>query len=188
MIKCLEHFKGERKIRRMYADRAGEILKACAKLSIAKEPARPGQPRNNAVVERLNQYVLSGARAMLDAAGLPCCFWPFAVECFCLMHNTEEPEGEDQLSPWHITHGEAFGGERLPLGGRVRYYPASTKRGADLKWEGSMKVGIFAGYELVPGYAMLGQETTRCGTLTSSWGCALLRTLRPYRYPCNAHM
>ena len=106
VIHCLEHFRGERKIRRMYADRAGEIMKACAKVGAAKEPSRPGDPRNNSIVERLNQAILSGARTALDCAGLPACFWNFAIECYCILHNTEIPDGDGASSAWCKTHGE----------------------------------------------------------------------------------
>ena len=154
--KCLQHFRGERKISRMYADRAGEILKACTRLGIAKEPSRPGEPRNNSVVERLNQIILTSARAALDCAGLPACFWTFAVECFCLLSNFETPEGEDTMSPWATPPGSEFSGPRIPFGAKVRLFPASTKRVSDLKWSGNMRVGVFAGYEIVPGYSWSG--------------------------------
>ena len=45
---------------------------------------------------------MEGAQSLLEHAGLPSCFWPFAVRFWCFMHNTEVSAGE---SAWKLRHG-----------------------------------------------------------------------------------
>eukprot|EP00972_Heterocapsa_arctica_P006734 984478-Heterocapsa_arctica.AAC.1 len=40
----LQFFQGAYNIKTMYSDNSGEIIKACKKLKILREPSRPGVP------------------------------------------------------------------------------------------------------------------------------------------------
>ena len=60
--------------------------------------------------------------------------------------------GGERTSPWFWRHLEEFPAERLPFGCKVLYLPSSTKQVPRHKMDGKARVGIFAGYELAPGY------------------------------------
>ena len=54
-----------------------------------------------------------------------------------------------------MTHNEPFEGKRIPFGAKVIYRPADTK---DIsihknKMEPTGSIGVFAGYEISPGYS-----------------------------------
>eukprot|EP00972_Heterocapsa_arctica_P082153 12109289-Heterocapsa_arctica.AAC.1 len=63
----------------MYSDNSGEIIKACKKLRILREPSRPGVPQSNDSIERTNLDILEGTRTSMIHVGFPECFWPFAA-------------------------------------------------------------------------------------------------------------
>ena len=116
----------------------------------------PKLPKNNALIERCNQQVLRASRAALVTAGLPACFWEWAAPHACVMKNLKLlPDGE---SPYFKTHKEEFDGMRLPFGVRVRFYPSGTKKStSNLRWDASGQYGVFAGYEMGPGYKWTGK-------------------------------
>ena len=99
-------------------------MKGAQRLGMRRHKSLPGVPKSNAVVERLNHEISRWSRCALAAAGLPCCFWPWAAETSCLLHNTEilEKVGDEEvgLSQWAKTHGAEFEGYRIPLGCKVR--------------------------------------------------------------------
>ena len=111
-------------------------------------------PQTNAVVERLNGDILAGTRTVLVRAGLPTCFWPWAGEHYCFMENTHYDYASE--SPWYRTHGDEFTGERLPFGCKVIIKPAETKNVDKSQMEEPTITGIFAGYEITPGYGWSG--------------------------------
>ena len=61
------------------------------------------------------------------------------------------------MTPWQLTHGEDFDGLRLPFGCQVAFKPNPTKDMESHKMVGDTVDGIFAGYELGPGYTWTGQ-------------------------------
>jgi len=141
-------------VRKLYSDNSGEIGAALKKLRIMPHNSLPGVPQNNAVAERLNRDTLEGARTALMQAGLPACFWSFAAPHYCMMENTHFTH-EDH-SPWYKTHGDEFHGERIPFGAKVIFKPAETKDVGRSKFEPTSRIGVFAGYELAPGYTWSG--------------------------------
>ena len=151
----LQHFSGDRMIKRLYSDRSGEIGSALKTLRIMPENSTPGEPANNSVAERNNEYMLDGIRVSLSCAGLPACFWVFAGPHFALMSNTECTATHP--SPWYHTHGSEFHGQRIPFGARITYRPAETKGIEPSKMECPNRTGIFAGYHLKPGYSWSGE-------------------------------
>jgi len=110
---AIKLFKGNREISRFYSDRSGEIERALRLLNIPSDTSQPGVPQNNAVAERLVQYVIECTRTSLLRAGLPPCFWDFACQHYCLMENVisrrkSDPSDGRVISPWELTHGEPF--------------------------------------------------------------------------------
>ena len=84
---AIRHFMGNRKIERFYSDRSGEIERALRDLHIVSDTSQPGVPKNNAVAERLVQYILEGTLTALLRAGLPPCVWEYACQHYCLMEK-----------------------------------------------------------------------------------------------------
>ena len=151
---CIRKFSGDRGIRRLYSDNSGEIGAALKQLKIMPHNSLPGEPQTNAVAERNNGSILAGSRTTLVRAGLPACFWPFATEHYCLMENVHFTDSES--SPYCKTHGDEFDGALIPFGAKVIFRPAETKGVEKSKFEEPTITGIFAGYELAPGYKWSG--------------------------------
>merc|ERR1711893_297127 len=110
----------------MYSQQEDSIKAACRNLKIKAEFSQAGAPRTNALIERTVGGVLEGSRTLMRTAGLPVSFWTWASRCFCL-HDNIGAEGSDE-SPWFLTHGEHFKGEKIPFGCAVRYLPNRTKK------------------------------------------------------------
>ena len=49
-VRCMKHFIGDRKVRRVYSDNSGEIGKALKELGIMPETSQPGRHENNAII------------------------------------------------------------------------------------------------------------------------------------------
>ena len=112
-------------------------------------------PETNAFIERANQDVVNGVRTNLQQAGLPNFFKKFAGECYCVLRNTHvDAEGS---SPWKLTHGIDFHGQRIPFGAKVYFKAAPPHKSAQpQKEEAQAQVGIFGGYEIDRGYTWNG--------------------------------
>ena len=76
--------------------------------------ALPGRPSTNSLAERNNQFVIATTTTCLLEAGLPACFWKFAIRCVCHVLNVEP--GEDDVSAWCKLHGAEFKGDKIPFG------------------------------------------------------------------------
>ena len=106
---AIKHFKRERNIERFYSDRSGDTDRALRDLHIVPDNSQPGAPQNNAVVERLAQYVMEGTRTALLRAGVPPCFCEFACRRYCTMEpallvQKSVAANGDRSSPWEETH------------------------------------------------------------------------------------
>ena len=101
------------KLKRVYCDRAPELINAARKYSSCDDYSIPGDPRSNGVAENKVKLVLRGARALLRQAGLPSKYWVFAVRAFCAGLNFEKHTSGK--TPWERRHGTKFTGLRLPL-------------------------------------------------------------------------
>ena len=93
---------GDRKIKLLYGDNAEEFEKAASMLEIPFDNSVPNRKQTNAIVERTNLYLEDQVATCLVAAGLPPCYWEFALQCYTLLHNTEKVNGQ---SPWELTFG-----------------------------------------------------------------------------------
>ena len=96
-----------------------------------------GTAHNNGIIERAKQDIKIGTSACLIQAGLPGQFWTFAAPCYCLLVNTDAQRGQAR---WHKALGEDFDGVRLPLGCKVSYLPASTKKLQHGNWDPALHV------------------------------------------------
>ena len=72
------------------------------------------------------------------------------MRCFCLLDNVSRRDDEG-FSPWIRTHEGEFKGKLTPFGSKV-YFKSTTLRSQKKKFEDSATVGLFAGYEMTPGY------------------------------------
>ena len=153
---AINHFKRERNIRIFYSDRFREIERALRDRHIVSDTNQPGVPQHNAIAERIVQYVLEGTRTALLRAGLPPCFWEYAIQHYCMMENVLPGrrlvvvDGQRTIQ-WEKTHGEPFYGELIPIGAKFFIKPSETKGDSTSKMEPTSIIGVFAGYELVPG-------------------------------------
>ena len=84
----------ETNIQLLYCDNHESLKSACKELDILRRPSQPGDPKSNGVIEGLNHRILSGARSLLIQAGLPYCWWPYAVRFWCFLKNLSRGEGE----------------------------------------------------------------------------------------------
>lgn len=122
----VNHFKGLRKIKIAYADKAPEFEVTMKKLKISFDPSLPHHPQNNSLAEGNNQFIMTTTTPCLLEAGLPPCFWNHAVECVSHLLNIEG--GEDEKSPWFKFHGKEFHGEKIPFGAKVFFMPNNQGR------------------------------------------------------------
>ena len=107
------------KIKRFYCDREGGLIDACKHFGIFYRIAQPGRPVTNSLAERANRDVLEGARCVLEQAGLPECFWPFAAPYYCLMVSlTYDYQGECR---YRKRSGRSFDAKIIPFGALVKY-------------------------------------------------------------------
>ena len=109
----------------------------------------PGRHTANGYCEQWIRRVVDGARCLLEHAGLPSCYWVFAIRYWCFAHNTEVVNGD---SAWNRRHGQGqFPHQVLPFGCTVDFLDKPEKvKGLD-KFETRASVGILVGYHLQPG-------------------------------------
>ena len=94
VINAVNHFKGLRKIKLAYADKAPEFEVAMKKLKIPFDHSLPHHPQNNSLAERNSQFIMMTTTTCLLEAGLPPCFWNHAVERASHLLNIECGEDE----------------------------------------------------------------------------------------------
>jgi hypothetical protein len=110
-----------------YSDNSPELIRAARDLSWVHGTATPGRPATNGVAERAVRSVLEGTRTVLEQAGLPHKFWPYACRHWCFSHNVQTREGN---SPWHKRHNKGkFKGKRIPFGSLVDFLPSPIRGG-----------------------------------------------------------
>ena len=75
-----------------YSDDAPQFETAMNELRIPLDQSLPGRPQNNSLAERNNQFLLLTTITCLLQAGLPPCFWPFAVHLLNVEKNVEDKQ------------------------------------------------------------------------------------------------
>ena len=143
---ALKEYFGEVSPGTVYTDNARELIGACRRLGYNHNKSTPYRHQSNAFCERMVRKVVEGARALLEQAGLPSCFWPFAMRHYCFMHNTEVVDGE---SPWNSRHQPGhFDKPRIPFGAQVSYLPKPDAVKRLPKFAPRACEGILVGYRL----------------------------------------
>ena len=123
IIECVKLFAGDKvlKIHKLYSDNATEIVAALRHFHILAQHPQPGQSKANGVAERANREVIAMSRTVLEAAGLPACFWTYAAPYVTLMENVQEkgPRGSRYASAC----GGEFEADLIPFGAKVLFHP-----------------------------------------------------------------
>ena len=125
VVRCMKEFMGRRKIRVAYGDYAPQFVSACQQLGITFDHSLPGRPMNNSLVERNNLYVIDQGTCLL-AAGLPPCYWCFALASACHLLT---PPFTDSNIPSSCT-GRIIGAAYPLAIGRIRnqdHFPSEVR-------------------------------------------------------------
>ena len=113
VIRAVKQFMGRRKIREAYSDDAPQFDKAMKALKIPMDTSLAGKTKHNSLAERTNQFVLVATTTCLLEAGIPPCFWMYAIRCVSHLLNIEP--NDDEVSSWCKLHGEEFKGKMILL-------------------------------------------------------------------------
>ena len=144
VVLSIKRFIGNRKVMLAFSDQAPQFVKACKELRIPLDTSVPGRKVTNSLAERNIQFLVGAAATCLLEAGLPACYWTFAVQCVSHLLNVEDLEGG---SAWYKMHKEHFSGPKIPLGAKVIFKPSDARdRAQKSKFDPKGIFGIFAGY------------------------------------------
>jgi len=146
---AFQDFRGTKYLDLVYVDNSLELKKAVEDLGFPRRTSQPGVPQSNGVVENKVKLCVAGAKTLMECAGLPACFWPYAVRAWTFGRNTDIVEGD---SPWNRRHGQGnFKGPRIPFGAQVIFRQSPTVKERKHKFEPDGKPGVFLGYVVQPG-------------------------------------
>jgi len=151
---------GDNTVGLIRSDGAKSFESATKILGVSWDTSEPEMHQNNGVIERFNHDVVAGTRTLLVQAGLPPVFWPFAIQCYCLMENVigapraDAPEGD--MSRWEQRHGSSFRGTLTPFGAAVDYKPTPGRIDSS-KAAPSTRYGVFMGYRMRTGSKWCGK-------------------------------
>eukprot|EP00435_Cladocopium_sp_Y103_P045227 s435_g12.t3 len=150
VIRAVKQFMGRRKIREAYSDDAPQFEKAMKSLKIPIDTSLAGKTKHNSLAERTNQFVLVATTTCMLEAGIPPCFWMYAIKCVSHLLNIEP--NDEEVSAWCKLHGEEFKGKLIPFGALVYFKPTANRdREQKHKFDPMGIPGVFAGYSLGPG-------------------------------------
>ena len=93
-------------------------------LKITLDTSVPGRKVTNSLAERNIQFLVTATTTCLLEAGLPACYWTFAVTCVSHLLNIEELEDG---SAWQKMHKAKFKGPMIPFGAKVTFKPQVTQ-------------------------------------------------------------
>ena len=160
VIRAVKQFMGRRKIREAYSDDAPQFDKAMKILKIPMDTSLAGKTKHNSLAERTNQFVLVATTTCLLEAGIPPCFWMYAIRCVSHLLNIEP--NDDEVSSWCKLHGEEFKGKMIPFGALVYFKPSgSREREQQHKFDPMEFPECSPDTPLVPG--SIGRESTGYG-------------------------
>lgn len=118
-------------------------------LKIPMDHSLAGKTRHNSLAERNNQFLLVATTTCMLEAGVPPCFWRYAITCVSHLLNIEPKD--DEVSAWCKLHGEEFRGKMIPFGAMVYFKPSGAREIEQKHKFDPMGIpGVFAGYELGP--------------------------------------
>ena len=149
IVLSTKRFIGNRKATLAFSDQAPQFVKACRELKITLDTSVPGRKVTNSLAERNIQFLVGATTTCLLEAGLPACYWTFAVTCVSHLLNIEEL---DDGSAWQKMHKEKFKGPMIPLGAKVIFKPSDARwREQDAKFDPKGLYGVFAGHVIEAG-------------------------------------
>ena len=127
------------------------------KLMIPFDKSLAGKTKHNSLAERSNQFLLVATTTCMLEAGIPPCFWPYAIRCVSHLLNIEPNDTE--VSAWCKLHGKEFEGKMIPFGALIIFKPSGTIDRIDQnhKFDPDRIPGVFAGYDLGPGLKWSGK-------------------------------
>lgn len=114
ILLSIKRFIGSRKVTLAFSDQAPQFVKACKELKIPLDSSVPGRKVTNSLVQ-------ATATCLLEA-GLPACYWTFAVTCVSHLLNIEDLDGG---SAWMKIYKENVKGPKIPLGAKVIFKPSA---------------------------------------------------------------
>jgi transposase InsO family protein len=137
-------------VRALRTDRGGEFLardfeQYCAELGLHRELTAPYSPQQNGVVERRNQSVVSTARSMLMAKGLPGMFWGEAVTTAVYLLNRSSSKSIGGKTPYELWTGSPPGVHHLRTFGCIAHMKITAPN--QRKLDDRSRRTIFVGYE-----------------------------------------
>ena len=143
-------FSPLREIKVMHSDPAPELRAAIVSLEIAFESAPTGVKGANGVAERIVVTIVEGSRTLLENAGLPLVYWPYAMRCFCVLYNVIHtfPDG---TTPRTRRHEREFGSPLIPFGCLIDFKSTVEETKKPPKFSPQAIPGIFLGYDMSPG-------------------------------------
>ena len=167
VVLAIKKFVGDRKVVCAYSDSAPSFEAAMNELGIPLDKSLPSRSVTNSIAERNNLFMLDTASTCLLHAGLPACFWPFAVEYVSHALNIERLEDG---SAWEKLHKAAFKGKTIPFGAKVNFKPSEARKAeSPSKFSPRSIPGVFAGYEISSGM--------KCSRKMLVWSMATMSTI-----------
>ena len=150
VIRAVKQFMGRRKIREAYSDMAPQFIESMKALKIPMDHSLAGKTKHNSLAERNNQFLLVATTTCLLEAGIPPCFWRYAIRCVSHLLNVEP--NDQEVSAWCKLHGGEFKGAMIPFGALVYFKPSGARNVEQKHKFDPMGIpGVFAGYDLAPG-------------------------------------
>ena len=98
VIRAVKQFMGRRKIREAYSDMAPQFIESMKALKIPMDHSLAGKTKHNSLAERNNQFLLVATTTCLLEAGIPPCFWRYAIRCVSHLLNVEP--NDQEVSSW----------------------------------------------------------------------------------------
>ena len=84
---ALKALAGKANIKHLYSDGCPSIKAAADEQGIVGDKSHAGCPPSNPFLENMVRILIAGTRVTLEAAGLPSCFWPYALAYYCHSRN-----------------------------------------------------------------------------------------------------
>ena len=141
-------------------------INAWSGFKIPHDLSLPGKKQKTMLAERRNQFIVDHTTACLVHAGLPTCYWVYAISTLCHLINIEEIDGS---SAWFRLRGEHFQGEKIPFGALVDFKPSDARREKREKFEPKGESGVFAGYDLGSGPESIEPGLSQTSLARASW-------------------
>jgi hypothetical protein len=139
-----------RRLRVLRTDNGGEFTSVefksyCADRGVERQHTAPYTPQQNGVVKRRNQTVITMARSLLKASGMPATFWGEAVATAVYILNRAPTKAVDGMTPYEAWHGHRPDVHRFRTFGCVAFIKETKPNLKKLNDRGTPV--IFIGYE-----------------------------------------